>query len=103
MQMQICPLLRDVSNNITIDFLAYELKNLNALNASNVTSGTLSVSRGGAGVSSLSVGQIIIGNGFKVLASVCRLTPCTVDDKNKTKFADLPVDIIQVISNHVTN
>lgn len=50
MQMQICPLLRDVSNNITIDFLAYELKNLNALNASNVTSGTLSVSRGGAGV-----------------------------------------------------
>jgi len=39
------PLLKDISNNVTIDLSAYALKN--SLNASNITTGTLSTARGG--------------------------------------------------------
>jgi hypothetical protein len=40
---------------------------LNQLNASNITSGTLSVSRGGTGKNILTAGQIMIGNGADVV------------------------------------
>ena len=57
----ISPLIKnDVSNNITIDLSSYALKN--ALNASNVTSGTLTISRGGIGTTTLAANQILIGN-----------------------------------------
>jgi hypothetical protein len=36
-------------------------------------------------------------------ASLCRLTPCTADEKNQVKFTDIPYDIIKIIKNHVTN
>ncbi len=39
----------------------------NVLNASNVTSGTLSVSQSGTGVNSLSVSHTLIGNGANAL------------------------------------
>ncbi len=35
---------------------------INALNASNVTSGTLTISRGGIGTTTLTENQILIGN-----------------------------------------
>ncbi len=35
-------------------------------------------------------------------APLCRLSPCTADDRNKTKFTDIPYDIIEIIKNHVT-
>ena len=57
----VSPLLKDSSNNITIDLSAYALKN--NLNASNVTSGTLPVSFGGTGSTTLNNNQILIGNG----------------------------------------
>ena len=55
------PLIKNASNNITIDLSTYALKN--ALNASNVTSGTLPVSFGGTGSTVLNSNQILIGNG----------------------------------------
>jgi hypothetical protein len=55
------PLIKnDVSNNITIDLSGYAL--INSLNASNVTSGTLPISRGGIGTTTLTANQILIGN-----------------------------------------
>jgi hypothetical protein len=55
------PLIKDESNNITIDLSSYALNN--SLNASNVTSGTLPVSFGGTGSTALTADQILIGNG----------------------------------------
>lgn len=40
---------------------------LTALNASNITSGFLTVSRGGIGTTTLTNGQILIGNGSNTL------------------------------------
>ena len=59
------PLIKDISNNISIDLSAYALKN--ALNASNVTAGTLPVSFGGTGATTLNNNQILIGNGTNAL------------------------------------
>ncbi len=59
------PLSKDISNNISIDVSAYELKN--SLNASNVTSGTLPVSFGGTDRTTLLTNQILIGNGTNAL------------------------------------
>ena len=39
---------------------------LTSLNASNITSGTLSVSNGGTGTTTLSSNQILIGNGISI-------------------------------------
>ena len=64
------PLIK-TSNNISIDLSAYALKN--ALNASNVTAGTLPVSFGGTGSTSLTAGQILIGNGTSPLLQTSNL------------------------------
>jgi hypothetical protein len=61
----ISPLLKDVSNNISIDLSSYALKN--SLNASNLTAGTLSVSFGGIGTTRLNSNQILIWNGTNAL------------------------------------
>jgi hypothetical protein len=66
------PLIKNEgTNNINIDLSAYALKN--ALNASNVTAGTLPVSFGGTGSTSLSNGQILIGNGTSPLLQTSNL------------------------------
>jgi hypothetical protein len=36
-------------------------------------------------------------------ASLCRLTPCTADEKKQIKFTDIPSDIMKIIKNHVIN
>jgi len=67
------PLIKnDISNNLSIDLSAYAFKN--ALNASNVTAGTLSVSFGGTGSTSLTSGQILIGSGTNPLLQTQNLT-----------------------------
>jgi hypothetical protein len=58
------PLIKNGSN-ITIDLSAYALKN--SLNASNVTAGTLPVSFGGIGTTTLNNNQILIGNGTNAI------------------------------------
>jgi hypothetical protein len=47
---------------------------LTALNASNISSGTLTVSRGGIGATTLTSGQILIGNGASALQQSANLT-----------------------------
>ncbi len=59
------PLIKNVSNNVTIDLGAYALNN--SLNASNVTSGTLTVFFGGIGTATLNNNQILIGNGTNAI------------------------------------
>ena len=59
------PLIKNGSN-ITIDLSAYALKN--SLNASNVTAGTLPVSFGGIGTTTLNNNQILIGNGTNAIS-----------------------------------
>ncbi len=62
------------------------------------------------------LGQLIENDNMRrdAPASLCRLkgrlarplgqaTPCTADDTNKTKFTDIPIDIMEIIKNHVTN
>ncbi len=51
--------------NISIDVSAYALKS--SLNASNDTSGTLPVSFGGIGTTTLNTNQTLIGNGTNAL------------------------------------
>ncbi len=58
-------IIKDISNNISINLSDYALKN--SLNASNVTSGTLPVSFGGTGTTTLNNDQILIGNGTNAL------------------------------------
>jgi len=53
----------DVNGTITCTNIASNGSALTNLNASNVSSGVLSLSRGGLGVSSLTANQIFIGNG----------------------------------------
>jgi len=59
------PLIKNGSN-ITIDLSAYALKN--SLNASNVTAGTLPVSFGGIGTTTLNNNQLLIGNGTNAIS-----------------------------------
>jgi len=53
------PLTR-TSNSISVNLSNYALSN--SLNASNITSGTLSIARGGISVTTLTANQILIGN-----------------------------------------
>ena len=64
------PLIKNGSN-ITIDLSAYALKN--SLNASNVTAGTLPVSFGGIGTTTLNNNQILIGNGTNAISQSSKL------------------------------
>ncbi len=52
--------LSKTSNTVSINLSSYALNN--SWNASDVTSGTLSISRGGIGTTTLSANQILIGN-----------------------------------------
>jgi hypothetical protein len=65
------PLIKDVSNNVSVDLSSYALKN--SLNASNITTGTLSVSYGGTGTNNLNSGQILIGNGTNAISQSSNL------------------------------
>ena len=65
------PLIKDVSNNVSVDLSSYALKN--SLNASNITTGTLSVSYGGTGTNNLNSGQILIGSGTNAISQSSNL------------------------------
>jgi hypothetical protein len=65
-------------NDITLnppDLTAYALNtSLSTLNASNITSGTLSIARGGIGTTTLSANQILIGNKTSSILQSANLT-----------------------------
>jgi len=65
------PLIK-TGSNISIDLNAYALKN--SLNASNVTAGTLNVSFGGIGTTTLNNNQILIGNGTNAINQTSNLS-----------------------------
>lgn len=59
------PLVIDTSNNISIN--GSGITGLTGLNASNVTTGTLLVSRGGIGTTTLNNNQVLLGNGTNAI------------------------------------
>ncbi len=65
------PLTR-TSNSVSINLSDYALNN--SLNASNVTSGTLSITRGGIGTTTLLANQILIGNTTTSILQSANLT-----------------------------
>ena len=65
------------SGTITANLFSGSGANLTSLNASNISSGTLSVAYGGTGLNNLPLNQILIGNGT---ASIFSTTAFTWDD-----------------------
>jgi len=74
---------------------------LNQLNASNITSGTLSVSRGGTGKNILTAGQIMIGNDEDVVLQTSYLN---WDNTNNRLGIGITIPVAKVdISNNTTD
>jgi hypothetical protein len=79
--------LTRTSNSISVNLSNYAISS--SLNASNITSGTLSVSRGGIGIPSLTAGQLLIGNGTSASTSLSNLTwDNTSNTSSSTNFID---------------
>ncbi len=97
------PMNKDVSNNVTIDLSAYALNN--SLNASNITSGTLSISRGGIGKTTLSANQILIGNAATSILQSANLTwNNTTNTLSATNFvgSNTTTNILNYIDNGIS-
>ena len=64
----------DVSGNINLSgIISGSGANLISLNATNITSGVLSVNRGGTGASTLTLGSILVGNGTTTVSQPTNL------------------------------
>jgi hypothetical protein len=64
----------DVSGNINLSgIISGSGANLISLNATNITSGVLSVNRGGTGASTLTLGSILVGNGTSTVSQPTNL------------------------------
>jgi hypothetical protein len=65
----------DISGNLKLSgSITGSGSGLTALNASNISSGTLTVSQGGIGATTLTSGQLLIGNGTNALLQSANLT-----------------------------
>lgn len=62
------------TGTITAAFFTGSGANLTNLNASNITDGTLSVSRGGTGLNTIPLGSLLIGNGANTLLQTTNLS-----------------------------
>jgi hypothetical protein len=64
----------DVNGTVTGTLFSGSGASLTALNASNISSGSLTVSNGGTGLTALTSGQLLIGNGTSALTQTANLT-----------------------------
>jgi hypothetical protein len=69
------------ASNITTGTLTVNGSGLTALNASNILSGTLTVSRGGIGTTSLINNQILLGNGTNAINQTSNLFFDTINNR----------------------
>jgi len=69
------------ASNITTGTLTVDGSGLTALNASNILSGTLTVSRGGIGTTSLINNQILLGNGTNAINQTSNLFFDTINNR----------------------
>jgi hypothetical protein len=83
--------LRDASGDFSVDGITANWftgngANLSAINASNVSSGTLSATRGGTGSANLTADNVILGNGASVVKVVAPGTANNVLTSNGTTW-----------------
>jgi hypothetical protein len=83
--------LRDASGDFSVDGITANWftgngANLSALNASNVSSGTLAVGRGGTGQTSLTAENVVLGNGSSTVKFVAPGTANNVLTSNGTTW-----------------
>jgi hypothetical protein len=76
----------NASGTITSNLFSGSGANLTSLNASNISSGTLTVDRGGTGANNLPLNQILIGNNTSSIFSTCLLTWDPTTDTLNGKF-----------------
>jgi hypothetical protein len=85
--------LLDVNGTITGTLFSGPGSSLSALNASNITSGILTVSQGGTGSTTLTSGSILVGNGTSSLIQPTNL----VWDNTNTRFGIVKTNTITTI------
>ena len=94
------PLTR-TSNSVSINLSDYALNN--SLNASNITSGTLSITRGGIGTTTLLANQILIGNTTTSILQSANLTwNNTSNTLSATNFVGSGSDITNLNYNNIS-
>ena len=77
---------------------------LSALNASNILSGTLTVSRGGIGTTTLTSGQLLIGNGSNTLLQSANLTwDNTTNTLTATNFVGSGSGLSAINASNISN
>jgi hypothetical protein len=95
----------DNSNNIlTATNYVGSGTGLTSLNASNIASGTLAVSRGGIGATTLTSGQILIGNGANALLQSTNLSwDNTSNTLSATNFVGSGTGLTSLNSSNITS